>query len=82
MIKNVYAYDNTIVQFSTGGKGLAPSSIYIGFYYSKNDTPASFQNAYSLEKVGKNKWEWNDVGDNHGTTIKIRDNWYYFDASF
>ncbi len=73
----------TTVHFTTSTKGLVPSGTSIGFYYSTNDIPVGYEGGYdNLEKVGKNKWKWNDVGDNHGTTIKIRDNWYYFDASF
>lgn len=75
--------NNTIVEFSTGGHGFGPSSTYIGFYYSENDIPASFQNgSEKLTKIDENKWEWIGVGDNHGITIKIRKNWYYYEASF
>ncbi len=75
--------NNTIVQFMVKGYGLAPSSTYVGFYYSESDIPAAFQNEnYQLSKKGENKWEWTGTGDNHGTTIKLRNNWYYFEASF
>ena len=80
---SVYKEDNTIVEFSMGGSGMVPSSTYIGFYYSKNDIPAAFQNEkFDLKEIEKNKWEWKEDGDNHGITIKIRDNWYYYEASF
>lgn len=75
--------NNTIVEFYTGGKGLVSSSTYYGFYYSKDDIPASFQNSdEELVEYKANKWKWNGTGDNHGKTIKIRDNWFYFEASF
>lgn len=75
--------NNTIVEFDQGGSGLVSSSTYYGFYYSENDIPASFQNSSKeLTEYEKNKWSWKGVGDNHGSTIKIRDNWYYFEASF
>ena len=75
--------DNTIVEFSQGGSGLVSTSTYYGFYYSENDIPAAFQNSSKeLTEYEKNKWSWTGVGDNRGTTIKIRDNWYYFEASF
>lgn len=75
--------DNTIVEFDQGGSGLVSTSTYYGFYYSENDIPAAFQNSSKeLTEYEKNKWSWKDVGDNHGSTIKIRDNWYYFEASF
>lgn len=74
---------NTIVQFIVKGYGLAPSSKYVGFYYSENDIPVAFQNEnYQLSKKEENKWEWIGTGDNHGITIKLRNNWYYFEASF
>ena len=69
---SVYKEDNTIVEFSMGGSGMVPSSTYIGFYYSKNDIPAAFQNEkFDLKEIEKNKWEWKEDGDNHGITIKI-----------
>ncbi len=75
--------NNTIVEFHQGGSGLVSSSTYYGFYYSENDIPASFQNSREeLTEYEQNKWSWKGVGDNHGSTIKIRDNWYYFEASF
>ena len=75
--------DNTIVEFSQGGSGLVSTSTYYGFYYSENDIPAAFQNcSKELTEYEKYKWSWTGVGDNRGTTIKIRDNWYYFEASF
>lgn len=80
---SVYKEDNTIVEFLTRGYGIASSSKYIGFYYSENDTPVAFQNEkFDLNKIGKNKWEWKQNGDNHGITIKIRNHWYYYEASF
>ena len=80
---SVYKEYKTIVEFSMGGSGMVPSSTYIGFNYSKNDIPAAFQNEkFDLKEIEKNKWEWKEDGDNHGITIKIRDNWYYYEASF
>ena len=74
---------NTIVEFMTAGRGLVPSSTYIGFYYSEDDVPASFQNGTEeLKQIEKNEWEWIGNGDNHGKTTKIRKKWYYFEASF
>lgn len=75
--------DNTIVEFNTDGKGLVPSTIYYGFYYSKNNIPAAFNNDdYKLVQYKTNSWKWTGTGDNEGKTIKIRDNWFYFEAAF
>lgn len=85
-IKSINVYendDNVIVQFETGGKGLVPSSTYYGFYYSKINIPVSFDNSnFLLEQINDDKWKWQDVGDNYGITIRIRENWFYFEASF
>lgn len=81
---DIYVFsNNTIVEFMVKGYGLVPSSTYIGFYYSENDIPAAFQNENrELNKIKQNRWEWIGTGDNHGITIKIRNNWYYYEASF
>ena len=64
---SVYTEDNVIVEF----------------LYSENDTPIEKKKKkYDLNKIEENKWEWKEEGDNHGITIKIRDNWYYYEASF
>lgn len=85
-IKGINVYENVnnvIVQFETGGKGLVPSSTYYGFYYSKMNIPVSFDNSnFELEQISDDKWCWQDVGDNYGITIRIRENWFYFEASF
>lgn len=75
--------DNAIVEFYTGGKGLAPSTNYYGFYYSENNNPSTFQNCdEKLVQYKTNSWEWIGTGDNKGKTIKIIDNWFYFEAKF
>ena len=85
-IKDINIYENNeniVIQFETGGKGLVPSSTYYGFYYSKKDIPIAFDNNdFELEKIDDNKWKWQDVGDNFGITIRIKENWFYFEASF
>ena len=56
---------------------------YYGCYYSPDDVPLAFQNTdMELSQDGHDYWEWQAEGDNHGATEKIRDHWYYFEASF
>lgn len=56
---------------------------YWGVYYSPDDVPLSFQNTdVPLSTNGDGIWTWQTEGDNHGTTKKITDKWYYFEASF
>ena len=80
-IKSVAFYEgeNSIVEFSIGSK----FKQYCGFYYSEDDVPVSFQNApIELRQLETDEWEWNAEGDNKGKTIKIKDNWYYYEATF
>ena len=56
---------------------------YYGCYYSPDDVPLPFQNCNTaLIGDGKGGWTWSAEGDNHGTTWKIADKWYYFEATF
>lgn len=57
---------------------------YWGVYYSPDDVPLPFQNTDAfLLANGEKSWRWQEThGDNHGTTRKITEKWYYFEASF
>lgn len=74
-----------MVEFHTGGWGLVPSSTYNGFYYSADNTHKLFSAAYdektSLEIDGDHA-SWADGTDNHGISIRITENWFWFEASF
>ena len=61
----------------------AKGNTYYGCYYSYDDVPLAFQNMeVELIQNGHDYWEWRGKGDNHGSTLKISDYWYYFEASF
>lgn len=71
-----------IVEFMTGGYGLASSSTYKGIYYSANGSPAPFQNSdIPLTKTEKG-WSWEDDNGNWGTTQHIEGNWFTYEAHF
>jgi len=56
---------------------------YYGCYYSPDDVPLAFQNTgLQVTQDGHNYWEWEADGDNHGSTSRITENWYFFKASF
>ena len=55
---------------------------YSGCYYSPDDVPLGFQNAVSVTSDGESRWSWEGDGDNHGFTVKLRDQWYFFAAWF
>lgn len=77
--------ENGMVEFFTGGWGLAPSSTYKGFYYSADNTHKLFSAAYSeitTMEIDGDYASWTDGTDNHGTSIRITENWFWFEASF
>lgn len=79
----IYKGDTDIVQYDFSGKGIAPASIYYGFYYSPDDIPVPYDNAdYDLELKSADEWTWDGVGDNGGIIRKICENWYYYEAWF
>lgn len=55
---------------------------YYGFYYSPDDVPLAFQNTQVLLAPFEEGWIWTAEGDNHGTTRRITEKWFYFEASF
>lgn len=77
---DVFENEHSIVQFSV--KSL--SKQYVGFYYSVDDVPMAFQSApIELKPTSNNVWVWKeDSGDNRGRTIRIKENWYYYEAIF
>lgn len=80
---NVWEESPGMVEFLLSGWGIGSDTRYYGCYYSPGDVPLPFQNApVVLTQDGHNKWTWSAGGDNSGSTSKIQDHWYYFEASF
>jgi len=78
IVKSVYAYNENILQFYCGGKGMLDSSTYVGFYYSKDDKPYAFEFCgEELVEIEPDVYEWEDR-QHKICTEKIRDNWYYY----
>ena len=74
--------ENPIIEFTISAFGLVPSSTYKGVYYSVNGQPAPFQNADLLLTETQSGWSWRGTGDNGGTTERIEENWFSFEAHF
>lgn len=77
--------EDGMVEFQTGGFGLAPSSTYKGFYYSADNTHKTFTAAHGEAismKIDGDHATWTDGTDNHGTSRRIMENWFWFEASF
>ena len=80
IVRSVYAYNENVVQFYCGGKGLSIGSTYTGFYYSKDDTPfALYFEGVKLSELKPGVYEWkNSDGTHRIYTERIRDNWFYY----
>lgn len=56
---------------------------HYGCYYSPDDKPLAFQNVDTeLSQDGHSYWEWRVDDSIFGSTSKIMDKWYYFEASY
>lgn len=73
----VFDGDHTIVQFDTGSM----ISQYSGYYYSPDDVPVPFQNADVPLTETEDGWSWQAEGDNHGTTKRIAECWFSYEAN-
>lgn len=74
-----------MVEFATGGFGLAPSSTYNGFYYSADNSHKAFAAANpdtTTLKIDGDYATWTDGTDNHGSSVRITDNWFWYKATF
>ena len=82
-IEGVFPGEHRIVQFFSGGFGLAPASTYCGFYYSEDGVPAAYQNVdVPLTPAGEDRWRWSDGTDNGGVTRRITGRWFSYRAWF
>lgn len=82
-IEGVFPGEHRIVQFFSGGFGLAPASTYCGFYYSEDGVPAAYQNVdVPLTPAGEGEWRWSDGTDNGGMTRRITEHWFSYRAWF
>lgn len=76
---NIWEGHHYMVEFTITGL----TTQYSGCFYSPDDVPLAFQNSdVDLIIDGKNRWKWFAEGDNKGIIRKIKDKWYYYEASF
>lgn len=83
IIKEVSASEDA-VDFYCGGAGVAPSTIYCGFFYSPDDDMTDVWCAPSSEEKltpSGDGFEYTE-GDNRYYTEKICDNFYFYEASY
>lgn len=83
---SVFSYpEEGMVEFHTGGSGLAPGSIYEGFYYSADDVHIPYQGFDMEMYIQGDTAYWSEdpaTSDNWGKSTKIIDHWYWFEAHF
>lgn len=76
-------FPEDVVAFYMGGFGLAPSSVYYGFYYSPEDIPVGTGEGQLVKAERDNAgWSWQGYGDNGGEIRKIKPHWYYYKCWF
>ena len=80
IVLSIDVSDENIVDFQCGGTGIATNSTYVGFYYSRDDTPfAVVFEGERLTETSTGVFEWQNENGSHAIlTVKIRDNWYYY----
>lgn len=72
-----------MVEFFTGGFGLAPSTVYKGFYYSASDVHTPFQGVDQPIEINGSTSEWREPGsDNWGRSRRIMPHWFWYEAHF
>ena len=72
-----------VVEFFYSGKGIVPSGVYYGFYYSPDDEPVAVMDYGRLLTLsGDEEWTWSGSGDNGGRTGRIIENWFYYETWF
>lgn len=84
-------FENNCVDFYCGGMGVASGSMYVGFFYSKEDDIKAVWCAPSLPEhtlipcddgyIWKEVWT-DEGGDNTYYAEKICENIYYYEAHF
>lgn len=74
--------EDGLVEFSTGGWGLVPNTTYKGFYYSADNSHKPFGGADAEMTIDGDKATWTDGTDNHGSSQRITDKWFWYKASF
>lgn len=82
-IWGVQSGEYPVVKFFYSGKGIVPSGVYYGIYYSPDNMPAAvLDEGRMLKPSGKEEWMWSGYGDNGGLTKRIMENWFYFEYWF
>ena len=81
IVKSVYRYNDSVLEFYCGGTGIVTSSTYSGFYYSADDLPFAFE--FSDEAVFREtqegRYEWkNEKGNKAIVTERILPHWFYY----
>lgn len=70
------------VEFRTGAWGLAPATTYRGFYYAADNAHKPYQSAQVELTIDGDEATWTDGTDNHGSSVRILDCWFWYKASF
>ena len=79
IVKSMYAYTDSVIQFYCGGTGLSTNSTYSGFYYSADDTPYAMEfPTDELEETSPGVFEWRSNTGEEIITERILPCWFYY----
>lgn len=81
IVKDVYRYSPSVLQFYCGGSGIVTSSDYSGFYYSKGDEPYAFEfeSEAQFTQISENAYEWQSEDQQRAVyTERIQTNWFWY----
>lgn len=74
--------EDDLVEFYTSGTELVSDSAYEGFYFSPDNTHKTFQGTDIPLNVNDNLADWYGEGDNWGKSMRLIENWFWFEANF
>ena len=81
IVKDVYQYSPSILQFYCGGTGIVASSTYSGFYYSEDDVPYAFEfeSEAQFTRISDDVYEWqSDDCERAVYTERILPYWFWY----
>lgn len=81
IVKDIYKRD-TYTEFYCGGKGIASSSYYCGFFYSPQDDKNAKWEHLTLTPDGKGYVNKSNASDNIFYCEKITDCFYFYEESY
>lgn len=81
IVKDVYRYNPSVLEFYCGGTGNVTSSTSGGFYYSREDMPYAFEfeSEAQFTQISDDVYEWKSEDRQKAVyTERIQTNWFWY----